>query len=225
MSDLSASLVAALADLTVVGKTKTADTGKYSYSYADLADLVELTRPVLSRHGLVAMTPVHAHGDGLACTVEILHTSGEAKRFDPLPFPEGRDAQATGSAITYHRRYALLAALGMAADDDDDGATASPRPTGDAPSEKQLAFAKRLGEDLGESAKTVVPSIVEEHTGRKAKLSELTKAEITPVIDALKEQVDRVKAEHNAESAAFDERKADAVARAEAGEEPFEVDT
>jgi hypothetical protein len=44
--------------------------------------------------------------------------------FDPLPFPHGRDAQATGSMITYHRRYALLAALGMATGEDDDGASA-----------------------------------------------------------------------------------------------------
>jgi hypothetical protein len=124
---LAAALVAALEDLTVVVASQTADAGSYSYRYADMAGVVKLTRPVLARHGLVALTPLHDHADGLACTVVILHTSGERLDFGPFPFPHGRDAQATGSAVTYHRRYALVAALGMAAGDDDDGAAAKPR--------------------------------------------------------------------------------------------------
>src|SRR5690606_13383389 len=71
-------------------------------------------------------TPVHEHGNGLACTVTFLHSSGDRLDFGPFPFPHGRDAQATGSMVTYHRRYALVAALGMAAGDDDDGAAAKP---------------------------------------------------------------------------------------------------
>lgn len=130
MSDtttLAEDLVAALADLTVVEKGHTANAGTYSYSYADLADVVKVTRPVLAAHGLVALTPVHEHGSGLACTVTLLHVSGDLMSFGPFPFPHGRDAQATGSMVTYHRRYALVAALGMAAGDDDDGAAAQPR--------------------------------------------------------------------------------------------------
>lgn len=130
--NLAAALVAALADLKVVETAKTAKIemksgGNFTYQYADIADVVKLTRPVLAGHGLVALTPVHDHGDGLACTVILLHTSGERLDLGPLPFPHGRDAQATGSMITYHRRYALVAALGMAAGDDDDGASAAPR--------------------------------------------------------------------------------------------------
>jgi hypothetical protein len=124
---IAAALVAALAELTVIEKGHTADAGKYTYSYADLGDLVSVTRPKLAEHGIVALTPVHAYEDGLACTVTLLHTSGGRWEFDPLPFPHGKDAQATGSMITYHRRYALLSALGMATGDDDDGATAQAR--------------------------------------------------------------------------------------------------
>lgn len=129
---LAAALVAALADLTVVEKGRKVDfkteSGKrVHYDYADLPAVVTLTRPVLAEHGVVALTPVHAHGNGLACTVTLLHTSGERLDFDPFPFPHGKDAQATGSMVTYHRRYALCAALGIAAGDDDDGAAAAPR--------------------------------------------------------------------------------------------------
>lgn len=129
---LAAALVEALTDLTVItaGQQATIDTkggGSYSYKYADLADLIKLTRPVLAKHGIVALTPVHANmtGDGLAVSVRLIHSSGEEMHFGQFPFPEGSTAQATGSAVTYHRRYALLAALGMAADDDDDGSTAT----------------------------------------------------------------------------------------------------
>lgn len=130
---LAAALVSALADLTVVETNRTAkiptkNGGEYSYKYADIGDVVKLTRGTLAEHGLVALTPVHAHGDDqLACTVTLLHVSGERLDLGPFPFEPGRDAQATGSAVTYHRRYALVAALGLAAGDEDDGASAQPR--------------------------------------------------------------------------------------------------
>lgn len=130
---LATALVEALADLAVIETTNTATIemksgGEFSYKYADIADVVKVSRPMLAKYGLVALTPVHAHGDGLACTVIILHTSGERLDLGPFPFPHGRDARATGSMVTYHRRYALIAALGMAAGGDDDGATAAPAP-------------------------------------------------------------------------------------------------
>lgn len=126
-TSLAPALVAALADLTVVPTGRKVNAGTYSYDYAALDDIVKMTRPVLKEHGLVALTPIHAQGGELACTVILLHTSGERLDLGPFTFPHGRDAQATGSAVTYHRRYALVAALGMAAGDDDDGAAAKPR--------------------------------------------------------------------------------------------------
>lgn len=129
LTNIAPALVAALAELTIVEKGRTAkiptkDGKSYSYDYADIGDVVKMTRPVLASHDLVALTPIHDHGNGLACTVTILHSSGERLDFGPFPFDGARDAQATGSAVTYFRRYALVAALGMAAGDDDDGASA-----------------------------------------------------------------------------------------------------
>lgn len=159
-SGLAAALVAALADLTVVEKGRTVDIktkagGRINYDYADIADVVKLTRPVLAGHGIVALTPVHDHGSGLACTVTLLHASGDRLDFGPFPFPHGHDAQATGSMVTYHRRYALVAALGMAAGDDDDGAAAKPRqpqPAGMSKDEA-VALVKSLAKGDAEKAK------------------------------------------------------------------------
>lgn len=227
MTALAEALVAALTDLTNVDKNRTAKAGSYSYNYADIADVINTTRPVLAKHGLVALTPVHAHDDGLACTVRLIHTSGETLEFPPLSFPHGADAQATGSAITYHRRYALLAALGMAAEDDD-GAAAKERPraadfrrgrpalgqTSDSgrPSDKQATYARSLADKLGDAAKTVVPSIIEEVTGRPAKLADLNKGELSQVIDELKQLTD---------GDAVESREKVAAAAAATGAEPF----
>lgn len=126
-STLAEALVAALADLSVIEPARTADLGTYSYRYAGLADIVKKTRPALARYGLVALTPLSHVGSELACSVVIVHESGDRMEFGPFTFPHGRDAQATGSMVTYMRRYALVAALGMAAGDDDDGAAAQPR--------------------------------------------------------------------------------------------------
>lgn len=157
-SSLATALVAALTELTVVEKSRSVTVahkggGQHSYDYADIADVVKLTRPVLSHHGIVALTPVHDHGDGLACTVTLLHTSGERLDLGPFPFPRGHDAQATGSMVTYHRRYALIAALGMAAGDDDDGAAASKPAPQPAFVWTAGAVKARLIELLGDKAK------------------------------------------------------------------------
>ena len=55
----------------------------------------------------------------------ILHTSGQwiAERFYMKPIKS--DPQAYGSVITYQRRYALSAILGLNTDEDDDGNKAS----------------------------------------------------------------------------------------------------
>lgn len=127
MEQIATALVDALTDLTNIAKKNQANTGSYDYSFLNIADLVAETRPVLAEHGIVALTPIADHGNGLACTVVLLHRSGERLDFGPFPFPHGKDAQATGSWVTYTRRYALLSALGMGAEDDD-GKSAQPAP-------------------------------------------------------------------------------------------------
>lgn len=175
MSELHAALVAALSELTTVTKGNTAkiptkDGGSYSYTYADLSDVVCLTRPALAAHGLVALTPIV---DGPAVRVLIVHTSGEELDLGAFPFAAGRDAQSHGSAVTYARRYALLAALGIAPDDDDDGHRATQAVRQPPKQSQALVEAREAAKLLGDSARTVVPSIIAEVTGADAKLADL----------------------------------------------------
>ena len=132
IAQIAPALVKALGELTDVPKGREAKiptkTGaSYGYKYADLADTLSMIRPVLARHGLaVTQTASNPDGDTVAITTTLIHSSGEWMSFHPLLLPNGRTAQETGSAITYGRRYSLLAVLGLAAEDDD-GASAAPR--------------------------------------------------------------------------------------------------
>lgn len=104
----------------------------FKSSYAPLPDVVKAAAPILSDLGLsVWQGPDHDPTDrspagDLLWTV-VLHKSGQyigsAMRMRPVK----ADPQAQGSAITYGRRYAYMAALGLVADEDDDGNTASGR--------------------------------------------------------------------------------------------------
>jgi hypothetical protein len=124
-AEWAAAVVAALAEMPAVPKNKTAATGSYSYQYADLPSILEAVRPVLARHGLAISQEVSTRDGYIQVTTLLLHKSGHWEAYGPLAMPAGQNAQASGSAITYARRYALTAVLGIAAEDDDDGQAVS----------------------------------------------------------------------------------------------------
>ena len=99
--------------------------GSHSYTYADLGTVLEAIKPVMTERGLAVSQPVGAEG---VATI-VFHTSGQWLAFGPLKVkPTQNTPQAEGSAITYARRYQILAALNLATEDDD-GARASAQPT------------------------------------------------------------------------------------------------
>lgn len=127
---LAAALVAFQAEMPTVHKGKTASVptksgGSYSYTYADLADVVEAATPLLTSHGLAFTARPRRTEQGDYELVGVLtHASGEEKE-GALPL-HGRTAQEIGSSITYGRRYLLGCMTGIVTDDDDDGQTAQP---------------------------------------------------------------------------------------------------
>lgn len=108
---------------------KEADNPFYKSKYADLSTCLETVTPTLRKHGLSVIQFPHSDTTGVGVETIIFHTSGEyiGKEFS-LPVTEAKIAVQQGAAaVTYARRVALLAALGIAAEDDDDGETASGR--------------------------------------------------------------------------------------------------
>ena len=109
-------------------KDKKGDKG----SYADLGQILNLVRPLMSKHGLsVAQLPCESAIEGnIAVDTMLMHKSGEwiSNSFS-MPInriirkADQRDVtnapQASGSVITYARRYALTAVLGITQEDND----------------------------------------------------------------------------------------------------------
>ncbi|RUP37034.1 MAG: hypothetical protein EKK63_15810 [Acinetobacter sp.] len=106
---------------------KTANNPFFNSKYADLPSILdEITEP-LQKCGLV----VSQFPDGEGLTTILIHPdSGEYIQANGTMKPVKNDPQSIGSAITYQRRYALCAILGLNVDKDDDGNEASkPEPT------------------------------------------------------------------------------------------------
>jgi hypothetical protein len=123
---LAEALVAFQAEVGTVAKD--ADNPFFKSKYADLPAVKAAAQPILAKHGLaVTQEPGYLVVEGkvydtLATTV--LHATGSTTSTMVLKLAK-QDAQAQGSAITYARRYAFMAVLGLVADEDDDGNAAS----------------------------------------------------------------------------------------------------
>lgn len=94
-------------------------------SFADLGAVIETSRPVLAKYGLsISQFPTSQPGM-IGVTTILSHASGQYMEdtiFMPLTDEKGKSAaQVAGSIITYLRRYAWSAVLGLYADEDTDG--------------------------------------------------------------------------------------------------------
>lgn len=113
------------ADPPVLTKDKAAHQSKY-------ADLVQVNRVVLARLnalGVIWKTKPTLLDDGkFVLDYELLHVASGDSDGGRWPLKLSDNPQQMGSAVTYARRYSLLAITGVAAEDeDDDGNAASGR--------------------------------------------------------------------------------------------------
>lgn len=143
-NELTKALAESQAEFAKITKSKTAEVtmktgGKYSYSYADLADVIDAVRPVLAKHQIATMQAIDLDSDtgNLVLITRLGHASGQWIEAH-YPLPSGASAQEMGSAVTYARRYSLSALTAIVAEDDDDGrqapkATPKSRPQQSAP--------------------------------------------------------------------------------------------
>lgn len=96
--------------------------------YADITSVWEAARPALAKYGIsVTQWPIHADDSRLHIVTRVAYKGEWIRAHFSIPVTK-QDAQGYGSATTYAKRYALAAALGVVADDDDDGNAASQKP-------------------------------------------------------------------------------------------------
>lgn len=95
--------------------------------YADLSACVEAVIDALNSHGIALMQQTSECEDGVIVETVLIHESGEIITSGKLHVPASKqDAQGYGSALTYARRYSLMAACGIAPEDDDGNAATRP---------------------------------------------------------------------------------------------------
>lgn len=128
-SETIGALAAALAkaQAAVKGAKKDSTNPHFKNDYADLASTWDACREALSANSL-AVTQTTEPSDGTTVTVHtfLLHASGEWMRGALTMKPQKVDPQGIGSCITYARRYALAAMVGVAPADDDGQAASQP---------------------------------------------------------------------------------------------------
>lgn len=120
IKEISAALCKA--QLKIKAAVKDATNPHFRSKYADIASVIEAVREPLNAAGISFLQPVSATSEGVAVETVLLHSSGEWLS-ETLNLPVSKqDAQGVGSAITYGRRYGLMAMCGVPADDDDGNA-------------------------------------------------------------------------------------------------------
>lgn len=152
LGKLAAALAKFQGSMSHVTKDKTVKTRSYSYSYADLASVIDASREPLAANEIAVVQSPSTDGAKVTITTLLLHSSGEwVSGSLTLTVADG-SAQVVGSALSYARRYALLAMLGIATEDDD-GESAS-RPSNGTP-----ASADRSAEQRAAAPPPAAPGI------------------------------------------------------------------
>jgi hypothetical protein len=130
-------LCAAQATMPLIAKEKTATvrgtskkTGeKYEmkYKYADISDVLAVVVPHLTAHGIVLCQLAGVDAGLMTLTTRLTHSPTGEHVESVYPVARiGDDQQAMGGALTYARRYALCAMIGVAPDEDTDANHVAP---------------------------------------------------------------------------------------------------
>jgi hypothetical protein len=100
----------------------------FKSKYADLTVCIEAVIDALHANGIALIQRNHDCENGVKVETILLHESGEEFSGGILHVPAIKsDPQAYGSALTYARRYSLMATCGIAPEDDDGNAASKPK--------------------------------------------------------------------------------------------------
>jgi len=106
---------------------KNASNPHFKSKYADLAACIEAVDEPFLANGIAMYQETFEDATGVTVETVLLHESGEIIRCGRLHVPASKqDPQGYGSALTYARRYSLMAACGIAPEDDDGNAASKP---------------------------------------------------------------------------------------------------
>jgi len=100
----------------VIKLNATVKTKTFSYKYADLPGIIEVIKPLLHKYNFIYNWQCNLDG---SVTCVISHMSGHEIESTCL-IKSTDDPKTQGAAITYAKRYSLVALLGIVAEEDKD---------------------------------------------------------------------------------------------------------
>lgn len=102
---------------------KTSTNPHFRSKYADLSACIEAVIDALNDNGIFLLQKNYDCDNGIMCETVFVHESGEMLECGIVHFPAVKqDPQGYAGALTYARRYSLMAACGIAPEDDDGNA-------------------------------------------------------------------------------------------------------
>lgn len=182
IGDLAAAL--ALAQGEIRGAPKARTNTFFKADYADLAAVWDACRAPLAKNGLavIQVPQIERPGEVVLETV-LAHKSGQWVRSRYPIAPTKNDPQGLGSAITYARRYALAAIVGVVAiDEDDDGEAAQGR----GGRFESVAGRQTPPSGPSEDSPSVPPEVAKLHTALRARM---TAAKTLAELDAVAAEI------------------------------------
>ena len=159
-------LIKANGELAPIVKSRTANTGKFQYNFANVNDILAAVREVYQEHGLMLTFNLLTTERGIFPRLTVIHESGQERCWHDFMMPfSGTGPQDIVSISTYATRVQLCTALGiplLAGDDDGARAQKNHRRSNNTGS-------AQLAQELGAS-ETIGPNGA---AGIKAELDEL----------------------------------------------------
>lgn len=126
MNNIAAAFIKAKREFGPV--LKVANNPHFKSKFAPLDACLDAVDSACLNNGIALYQETFDDSTGVTVETVFLHESGESLRCGKLHVPASKqDAQGYGSALTYARRYSLLAACGIAAEDDDGNAASKPK--------------------------------------------------------------------------------------------------
>ena len=124
MDKIAAAFVKAQKEFAPALKTST--NPAFRSKYVSLDGCIEAVIDALNSNGIALLQPTHDCESGVTVETLFLHESGQTMSGGKLHVPASKqDPQGYGSALTYARRYSLMAACGIAPEDDDGNAASN----------------------------------------------------------------------------------------------------
>jgi hypothetical protein len=174
--ELFEAISAAQGEFTTVEKN--AANPHFKSKFAPLDSIIEMIRPILPKHGLSVTQhcDIPESGAGIIVETVIAHKSGQyisSRLFMPVA---KQDPQGYGSSLTYGKRYALSAVLGIVSDEDvdgnqGDGKGAGKQQQGNKPAQQQKQQGKPAVE-VSEAQKKLYDALAETYHGNLEEMAD-----------------------------------------------------